>query len=87
MLTGVWEMAPVEVLHESVVQALLSLTLTAVCLTPVTGSHESTVHALPSSTWGGVPVEQFPDPSQVSTPSQTVPLPQSVPLETNVFTH
>ena len=46
MFTGVWVTAPLLVLQASVVQASLSVTLTAVCLTPVTGSHESVVQAL-----------------------------------------
>jgi hypothetical protein len=87
MFTGVWVIAPVLVLQASVVQASLSVTLTAVCLTPVTGSHESVVQALLSFTAGGVPGEQLPEPSQVSTPSHTVALPQAVPDATKVFAH
>jgi len=83
--TGVWLMAPDAGLQESVVHALLSSTFTAVCFTPVTGSHESVVQALPSSTCGGDPFLQFPLPSQVSSPSQTLLLPQSVPLGTKFF--
>ena len=87
MFTGVCEMAPLVGSQESVVQASLSVTLTWVCFTPLVGSQESVVQALLSFTCGGVPGLQLPLPSQVSTPSQTVLLPQDVPEVAKVFTH
>ncbi len=38
--------------------------------TPLPASHESTVHAFPSSTLGGAPAAHAPAPSQVSSPLQ-----------------
>ncbi len=87
MFTGVWVICPVCVLQASVVHASLSVTETATCFGPVAASHESTVHALLSSIWGGAPGTQFPLPSHFATPSQTVELSQLVLFATKVFLH
>ena len=55
-----------------------------VCVTPVTGSHVSAVHGLPSSTGGMVPGKQVPVASQAPTPVQMLPSVQGVPGETGV---
>src|SRR6187402_735873 len=50
--------------------------------TPVTGSQESAVQGLPSSTGGGVPGAQVPAPLQISLPLQALASLQLVPAET-----
>src|SRR6266567_3128095 len=49
------------------------------CLIPSTGSHESAVHASPSSMGVGVPARHVPAPSQVSSPLQRFPSEQDAP--------
>jgi hypothetical protein len=58
--------------------------VTAVWITPATGSHESAVHELPSSMAGGVPAMHMPLALHVSWPSQTVASSQAVPAFTGV---
>ena len=55
---------------------------TGLWATPVTGSQLSAVHALPSSTMGGVPALQLPAPLQISLPLQAFASLQLVPAET-----
>jgi hypothetical protein len=55
-----------------------------VCVTPAAGSQASAVHALPSSTTGGVPATQEPLPLHVSLPLQALPSEQLVPVATGV---
>jgi hypothetical protein len=57
-----------------------------VCLTPAVGSHESTVHGLPSSTTSGVPGAQLALASHFSAPLQTFESEQLVPTATGVWT-
>jgi hypothetical protein len=57
---------------------------TAVCVTPVAGSHASAVHGLPSSTVGGAPAVQAPVALQSSAPLHAFPSEHAVPEETAV---
>jgi hypothetical protein len=70
-----WHVSPVVHAFPSLQDVPLE---TAVCDTPVTGSHASAVHGFPSSTTSGVPGVHVP-PWQVSAPSHTVPFGHGVP--------
>jgi len=52
---------------------------TGVCVMPATGSQASAVHGLPSSSAGGVPATQAPEPLQVSAPLQAFVSAHDVP--------
>jgi hypothetical protein len=57
---------------------------TAVCVTPVVGSHASAVQGLPSSIAGGAFATQAPVALHVSLPLQALPSEQDVPVATGV---
>src|SRR5690606_7789104 len=54
------------------------------CITPCTGSHESSVQTFPSSITGGELATQLPEPSHRLTPLHTLPSSQLIPAETGV---
>jgi len=55
------------------------------CVTPCTGSQESTVHALPSSRTSGVPTLHTPPPSQSSMPLHTFPSEHDAPADAGTW--
>ena len=60
--------------------------LSGKCTTPSTGSHESAVHGLPSSSAGALPGAHVPLALQVSAPLHALPSEQEVPAATGACT-